>query len=159
MRIAVYTIAKNEEQFVQRWADSARDADYILILDTGSTDGTVAVAEAAGVTVKVEEFKPWRFDHARNAALELLPDDIDYCIALDMDEVLQPGWREHLEVADANGWTRPRYQYTWSWQRPGVPGLVYGGDKIHARHGYRWKHPVHEVLTATGVETDRKSVV
>jgi len=45
MRIAVYTIAKNEEQFVQRWAESTADADHRLILDTGSTDNTLHLAD------------------------------------------------------------------------------------------------------------------
>ena len=152
MKIAVYTIAKNEEQFVERWAESCKEADYRIILDTGSTDRTVELAEGLGVTVGVKEIKPWRFDHARNAALELVPEDANYCIALDMDEVLQPGWREAMENATS---TRPRYQYTWSWEdeENGVPGLVYGGDKIHARHGYYWHHPVHEVLTFKDTET------
>ena len=30
MRIAIYTIAKNEEAFVQRWFDSAKEADHLL---------------------------------------------------------------------------------------------------------------------------------
>ena len=41
MKIAVYAISKNEEQFVDRFCASAADADVILIADTGSTDGTV----------------------------------------------------------------------------------------------------------------------
>ena len=152
MKIAVYTIAKNEEQFVERWAESCKEADYRIILDTGSSDRTVELAESLGVTVGVKTFNPWRFDHARNAALDLVPEDADYCIALDMDEVLQPGWRKAMETATA---TRPRYEYTWSWQdeENGVPGLVYGGDKIHARHGYFWHHPVHEVLSFKEQET------
>lgn len=151
MKIAVYTIALNEEQFVERWAKSCEDADYRFILDTGSTDGTVLLAHWNGVEVATASINPWRFDDARNAALALLPDDIDYCIALDMDEVLQPGWREELEkVAEAT--TRPRYTYTWSWKENGEPGLQYGGDKIHKRHGYRWKHPVHEVITADRIQ-------
>lgn len=149
MKIGVYTIALNEEQFVQRWAESCKDADYILILDTGSTDKTVELATSLGVNVQVASIKPWRFDTARNAALALLPADLDYCLALDMDEVLLPGWREELEPLLAKGVTRPRYQYTWSWKdtEETVPGLQYGGDKIHTRYGYRWKHPVHETLT------------
>ena len=145
MKIAVYTIAKNEEKFVKRWADSCRDADYRLILDTGSTDETLSEALHCGVAVSKEVFNPWRFDVARNKALSLLPEDIDICIALDMDEVLQDGWREGLESIPAET-TRPRYKYVWSWNEDGSEGLVYGGDKIHARHGYIWKHPVHEVL-------------
>ena len=145
MKIAVYTIALNEEQFVYRWSDSAIEADYRFILDTGSTDNTVAVARGAGVHVEECRIDPWRFDEARNKSLEFLPDDIDICIALDMDEYLLPGWRQVLEEINT-GTNRPRYKYVWSWNDDGSEGLVYGGDKIHARHGYEWKHPVHEVL-------------
>jgi glycosyltransferase involved in cell wall biosynthesis len=151
MKIAVYTIALNEEQFVERWYESAKEADYLLIADTGSTDQTVQRAESLGIKVVRISVQPWRFDDARNASLAAIPADVDYCIALDMDEILLPGWRKEMESLHPSI-TRPRYQYTWSWQEDGSPGLTYGGDKIHARKGYRWKHPVHEVLTATGVE-------
>jgi glycosyltransferase involved in cell wall biosynthesis len=151
IKIAVYTIAKNEEQFVKRWYESAKQADGLFILDTGSTDATVAVAESLGVTVEVLVVNSWRFDVARNASLAMIPDNYDMCIALDMDEILVDGWREHVEQAFAAGVNRPRYEYTWSWDGDN-PGLVYGGDKIHSRHGFVWKHPVHEVLVCEGVE-------
>lgn len=153
MKIAVYAIAKDEERFVERWYESAREADSLHILDTGSTDGTVALALSLGIDVRVERFDPWRFDVARNRSLSMVPTDVDMCIALDLDEVLQPGWRHHLEHAIRNGVSRPRYEYTWSWASDGSPGLQYGGDKIHSRHGYYWKHPVHEVLVPSGQET------
>lgn len=155
MKVAVYTIAKDEEAHVERWASMASEADCRLILDTGSSDGTVAAARAAGVEVREARFDPWRFDDARNASLAAVPADVDYCIALDADEVLMPDWRDALEAAHDAGWTRPRYLYTWSWTEPGVPGLQYHGDKVHARTGYRWRHPVHEVLGTYGstVET------
>ena len=152
MRIAIYTIAKNEEAFVQRWYDSAKEADHLLILDTGSTDNTTHLAHSLGIHTVTREFSPWRFDTARNLALSMLPSDIDMCIALDMDEVLIDGWREHLEAVASNV-TRPRYKYVWSWNADGSEGLTYGGDKIHSRHGYTWKHPVHEVLKPTDGET------
>jgi glycosyltransferase involved in cell wall biosynthesis len=145
MKIAVYTIALNEKQFVEKWYNSAKEADYLLIADTGSTDGTVALAKSLGINVVDISIKPWRFDDARNASLACIPNDIDYCIALDMDEVLIEGWREALEAVPTQT-TRPRYKYTWNWNEDGTPGLQYGGDKIHSRHGYRWKHPVHEVM-------------
>ena len=151
MKIAVYTIAKNEEAFVERWYNSAKEADHLLILDTGSTDDTYSIAYGLGIDIHQITFNPWRFDHARNHALNLLPDNIDLCIALDMDEVLQPGWREKLEAIPV-GTTRPRYKYTWSWNPDGTEGLVYGGDKIHTRYGYKWKHPVHEVLKPLDTE-------
>ena len=151
VKIAVYAIAKDEAQFVERWQRSACDADSLHILDTGSTDQTVTIARDLGVDVVTRKFSPWRFDHARNVSLAMIPNGIDMCIALDMDEVLQPGWRDELETVRSEI-TRPRYKYTWSWKSAGVPDLQYGGDKIHARHGYKWKHPVHEVLVPDGIE-------
>lgn len=147
-KIAVYTIAKNEAGFVERWHHSACDADSLHILDTGSNDQTVTIARDLGINVAIQKFNPWRFDKARNLSLQMVPENTDFCIALDMDEILVDGWRDHLESVASNV-TRPRYKYTWSWERPGVPGLQYGGDKIHSRHGYFWKHPVHEVITPT----------
>lgn len=148
MKVAVYTIALNEEQFVETWYDSVKDeADYLLIADTGSTDGTVEKARALGINVVSIWVKPWRFDVARNASLTLVPPDMDYCIPLDMDEIMLPGWRAELEKAFEAKATRPRYNYVWNWNPDGTPGLTFGGDKIHARQGYRWKNPVHEVLT------------
>lgn len=152
MKIAVYTIALNEEKFVERWYESAKDADYLLIADTGSTDGTRETAIKLGVNVIDVSIKPWRFDDARNASLAALPSDIDMCVQLDMDEILMPGWRAQIENALTEGATRVRYNYTWNWkdEAQAIPSTVFGGDKIHARHGYRWKHPVHEVITPYG---------
>ena len=154
MKIAVYTIAKDEEQHVVRWFDSCKDADYVLIADTGSIDNTVALATELGIKVVPIHISPWRFDDARNAALAALPADIDVCVALDMDEELQPGWREHLESLDSDV-NRPRYKYVWSWGTDGSEGLTYGGDKIHGRNGFRWKHPVHETIVPVNGETQK----
>lgn len=151
MRVAVYTIAKNESQFIERWAESCREADYRLIVDTGSDDDTVEVAKRCGCSVEVIKVDPWRFDVARNLALDFIPEDIDYCISLDADEVLMPGWREEIEKVDPSV-TRIRYKYVWSSNPDGSERLVFGGDKIHSRHNYYWKHPVHEVLICKGEE-------
>lgn len=151
MKIAIVSIALNEEHFIARWADSAKDADYIILGDTGSTDNTIEVAKNNNVIVHNLSIKPWRFDDARNSLLALVPDDVDYVINLDVDEILIEGWRQHLENMDKYI-TRPRYKYVWSWKDDGSEGLVYGGDKIALRHNYRWKHPVHEVLIPDRIE-------
>src|SRR6266849_9969166 len=41
VKIAVYTIALNEAAHAERWANSAAEADYRIVADTGSTDDTV----------------------------------------------------------------------------------------------------------------------
>jgi len=73
MKVAVYSIALNEEKFVQRWYESAKEADYLFIADTGSSDKTVEIARGLGIVCHIISVKPWRFDDARNASLALLP--------------------------------------------------------------------------------------
>lgn len=70
LRISAVTIVKNEEQNIGRWLQSVKHyADEIVVVDTGSTDNTVAIAEAAGA--RVTHF-PWinDFAAAKNFALE-----------------------------------------------------------------------------------------
>ena len=138
LKICVYAISKNEEMFVERFCNSAKEADLILIADTGSTDDTVSLAIRNGAVVPQICITPWRFDDARNAALAMIPKDIDVCVSLDLDEELQPGWREEIERVWTEGTTRLRYGFDWG------AGIVFKYEKIHARHGYRFLHPCHE---------------
>lgn len=138
MKIAVYAISKNEEQFVERFCKSAKDADLILIADTGSTDNTVQLAKDCGATVHTIGIVPWRFDKARDAALALIPADYDVCISLDLDEVLEDGWRQEIERVWKSDTTRLRYKFDWGC------GITFYYEKIHHRKGYHWHHPVHE---------------
>lgn len=138
MKICVYAISKNEEMFVERFCNAARDADMIVIADTGSTDRTCDIAKKCGATVHEIAIIPWRFDDARNAALALLPRDVDVCVSLDLDEELQPGWREEIERVWTPETTRLRYGFDWGC------GIIFHYEKIHARSGYRWVHPCHE---------------
>ena len=145
MKIAVYTICKNEEKYVQRWYESSREADYHVLADTGSTDKTVEIARALGITVIKVGISPFRFDDARNASLALVPLDADYCIALDVDEILAPGWREPLEKAHAAGIDRPTYRRIEAFNADGSISTEFDGFKVHRRHGIRWHYPIHEV--------------
>jgi len=150
-RVAVYAIARDEEAHVERWAASARDADLILLADTGSTDATVRRARALGVKVHDIRIEPFRYDIARNRALDLLPRDVDVCVSLDLDEVLVPGWREYLDDAWRDGATRARCWVQWRWSET-YPPLRFSVDRIHARRGYRWRFPVHEQIVSVGAE-------
>ena len=159
MKICVYAIAKNEEQFVDRWAASMSEADDICVLDTGSTDRTVEQLADLGVRVRQEEIRPWRFDVARNRSMELIPEDTDVCVCTDLDEILRPGWREKLERAWEPGTEQLRYTYIWSFGPDGRPGTEFLYEKIHAPGVFEWHHPVHEVLRRTdGARTWKTAV-
>lgn len=143
-KICVYTISKNEEMFIERWANSAKDADILVIADTGSTDKTIEIAKSCGVQTHEICITPWRFDHARNANIALIPKDVDICICMDVDEVLEPGWRAEIEKVWTPDTTRLRYMFDWG------AGIKFQYEKIHARHGYYWHHPCHEYPRTDG---------
>ena len=145
MKVAVYSIALNEEKHVKRWYESTKDADYHVIADTGSTDKTVKIAKELGIQVYTISVKPWRFDDARNASLALVPTDADYCIAMDLDEIMRPGWRAELEKAFAEGIDKPRYKFVTDFNPDGTEKASFLGFRIHTRENVRWVYPIHEV--------------
>jgi len=168
MKICVNTISKNEIKFVDKFMESCDGADEVIVADTGSTDGTIEKLRSLGATVHninvdwinwpkkpTKEWrsrlkKPWRFDVARNMALDMVPEDFDVVISLDLDEVLLKGWRKHLEDAWSKDTTRIRYKYIWNHNPDGSPDVVFWTDKIFSRNNYEWRHPVHEVIYYNG---------
>ena len=146
MKIVVYAICKNESKFVDRWVNSMKEADDIYVLDTGSSDDTKEKLESLGVHVESVILDPFRFDTARNLALDLIPKDVDLCVSCDLDEVFEPGWRKLLEN-NYKKETRVAYTYNWHINEKGIPDVTFYLDKIHTRNDYQWTHPVHEVLT------------
>ena len=148
MKICVYAICKNESKFVERWLDSMQEADYIVVLDTGSTDDTYRKLKADPRVTKVEKkaIKPWRFDVARNESMKLIPEDTDLCVCTDLDEVFDEGWADVVREAWKPGTYRMKYRYAWSHNAVGEPTDVFDYDKMHKYGGYHWKYPVHEVL-------------
>lgn len=145
-KICVYAISKNEEKFVKRWCNSMKEADDIYVLDTGSTDKTVEKLKENGVNVSIKSITPWRFDIARNESLEIIPDKYDIYVCTDLDEIFEPGWRKTLEEKWQKDTTRARYNYNWQLDENNKPIVNFYIEKIHIRKGYKWIHPVHEIL-------------
>ncbi len=95
-RLSLCMIVRNEEKRLGRCLASAMPwVGEAIVVDTGSTDGTVALAEAAGA--RVLHFA-WRDDFAlaRNHALRAATRE--WVLVLDADEVLR--------VDDAAAWAR-----------------------------------------------------
>ena len=85
-RISLCMIAKNEEALIAGCLRSVRGvAHEVIVVDTGSTDRTVAIAEAEGA--RVVHFR-WcdDFAKARNAGVELATGT--HILILDADERL-----------------------------------------------------------------------
>lgn len=142
MRIIVYAIAKNEEQFAERWYNTVKEADGVYVLVNNSNDRTAEILSGLGACVKEVGITPFRFDAARNMALELLPDDTGLCVCSDLDDVWPQGWRYKLEQ-QWHGEESLRYKLLTG------NGEVWT-DKIHTPKNWVWKHACHEVLEWVG---------
>lgn len=137
MKIAVYAIALNEAKHVDRWMDSMKGADLVVVADTGSTDGTQDMLRKRGAIVHQISVQPFRFDVARNTALALVPNDVDVCLISDLDEVAEEGFfdkvREQWKPGSNRGWIVLD------------TGNMWAGDRLHSRHGFVWKYACHEI--------------
>lgn len=86
--ISACVIAKNEEENIGRWLDSMKNvADEMIVVDTGSTDRTVAMAEAAGANVYHFDWCD-DFAAAKNFALDQARGN--WILFLDADEYFTP---------------------------------------------------------------------
>ena len=47
MKIGVYSICKNEIKNIEKWLETIVEADEVVIVDTGSTDGTYEILQKA----------------------------------------------------------------------------------------------------------------
>ena len=155
IKICVYAICKNEEQFVDRFMDSVQEADCVCVLDTGSTDASVEKLRARGALVEQKIITPWRFDSARNESLRLIPADTDVCCCIDLDEHFHSGWRTALERSWQEDTTLARCRFTWSFNSDGSEGGVFWPSRIHKNGCYRWVGAVHEVLAYIGEGSER----
>ena len=163
-KVAIYGICKNEETQVDGWINSMLEADFICVLDTGSTDKTYQKLKAyqqlypEKIILAQEEIRPWRFDVARNESMKLIPKEADFCLCTDLDERLQKGWGKVFKAAWelSENKTRLFYKYAWSHNSDGSPARVFWYDKCHDNSGnWVWRFPVHETLTYIGPDPEK----
>jgi glycosyltransferase involved in cell wall biosynthesis len=163
MKLVIYSICKNEANFVKRFLDSAKDADKIIIGDTGSTDETKKeLKKYPNVEVLDINLPQFRFDLARNIVLNSLPKDTDVAISADLDDVFLPSWRKTIENAWKKGETTLlNYPYIHAWEdlEQKVPRITIMGFKVHCPKTYYWQYPIHEILVArSGIRTNEKII-
>jgi len=118
--LTIAAIMRNErEAAVNMLASAAPIAGHVVVVDTGSTDDTVAVVEAylsaSGRPYTLARAEAGRFDVMRNAALDLVPDSAEWVLMLDADEELcaedRAALRALLAEADQDAYALPRYNF------------------------------------------------
>ena len=86
MRLSVILITKNEAANLRACIETVAFADQIIVVDSGSTDGTVALAHELGATVLETDWPG--FGRQKNRALDLA--DGDWVLSIDADERVTP---------------------------------------------------------------------
>jgi len=99
-RLSLIVITKNEEASIARCLGSVDFADEIVVVDSGSTDRTVAIAEAHGARVVVTADWPG-FGPQKARALDLARGE--WVLSLDADEWIEPQYAAALKAAMAAG--------------------------------------------------------
>lgn len=140
MRISAVMIVKNESVCLSKCLDSIKDfVDEIVILDTGSIDNTIKIAEK--YTDEVYQWK-WEddFSKARNQALEFATWDI--ILSIDADEVLvlSASKKDIIEYIQKNTWW---YDKVW-WANVLMDNWYWATNKF-ARIFWQWTKRVWKI--------------
>ncbi|MBR3797051.1 MAG: glycosyltransferase [Clostridia bacterium] len=152
MELSLCMIVKNEEKSLGACLESVKDAvDEIVIVDTGSSDGTKAVA--ARYTDRVLDVT-WTddFSAARNASMEAATKP--FILWLDADDVLDPPESEKLAALKArlgDHVDAVMMPYHYGFSPDGSPALVFDRERIVRRAaGFAFEGAVHEVMAVSG---------
>ncbi|GAA4546754.1 glycosyltransferase [Amycolatopsis samaneae] len=153
-RLSLTMIVRDEEARLGRvLRDMAGVCDEMVVVDTGSRDGTRRVARDAGA--RVLDFA-WvdDFAAARNFALDACTGE--WVLWLDADDVVPPGVRAELWVVkrelltgELDAVTTP-YHYAFD-EDTGACAYTFPRERLARRvTGLRWRGAVHEFLAVPG---------
>jgi len=120
MKISFCLITLNEEENLPRCLNSLKDlADEIVVIDSGSTDGTAAVATEFGARFIEQEWLGYVGQKNKGIALA----KNDWVFSIDADEVLSADLRDEIQAlkyrgvpAEVAGFEMPRcvcYEGRW----------------------------------------------
>jgi glycosyltransferase involved in cell wall biosynthesis len=152
VRLSVAMIVRNEEGVLARILDDANTfCDELVVVDTGSTDGTVALAQEHGATVSHFEWID-DFGAARNFAFDRCTGD--WILWLDADERIPPAAQLGFKALKHDLQSRQDIDAVMIAARrgfsdvdPTVCTFSFNRERVIRRSaGLRWAGVVHEVI-------------
>jgi glycosyltransferase involved in cell wall biosynthesis len=98
--LCIGILTMNEERRITQCIESAKFADQIVVVDSGSKDNTVAMAQTLGA--QVHTHADWQgFAEQRNRLIQYAT--CDYIFFLDADEVITPELQAEIQAAVSSG--------------------------------------------------------
>ena len=152
MTLSLCMIVKNEQDVLERCLLSAKDVfDQIIIVDTGSSDNTIKIAEKYADIVSHFDWQD-DFSAARNYSFSLA--STDYIMWLDADDVLSPENRLALiQLKSSLNGSADAYflRYDAAFDEYGNVSLFYYRERIFKRlSGFVWEGEIHEAVSVYG---------
>ena len=150
--LSLCLIVRDEADVLERCLESAAGLyDELVVVDTGSTDATRAIARR--FTGKVYDF-PWRDDFAAARNFSFEQSTMSYRMWLDADDVLLPADREAFLALKREQLPGPDVvmaPYHAGVDTEGRPTLTYCRERIlRASPSLRWEGAVHEAIVPAG---------
>jgi glycosyltransferase involved in cell wall biosynthesis len=155
--ISIAIITYNEEMNLGRCLQSVAElASEIIVVDSGSTDGTIAIAKKFQAIIQEQAWLGYR--DQKNAALALCSQP--WVLALDADEEVSPELKKSLiaffEQRENQHFVGARFpRKTWFLGRWITHGDWYPDFQLRLfrRDKARWKEPIHEFVELDGART------
>ncbi len=149
--LSAVILTKNAAATIQNCLDSVRWIGQVIVIDGGSTDGTVEACQAAGAQVVHLEIQD-DFGQLRNAGTDRATGD--WVLQLDADEVVTPEFRDELEWILSHSVPHAAYKFRrmnnflGHWMRFG--GWDHFSLHLFQRGRARYEGRVHEKLLVDG---------
>lgn len=140
IKVSVCMIVKNEEKNLATALESAQGlADEFIVVDTGSTDRTIEIAESMGCKV-ITGGDPMHKANSRNLAMEHAAGD--WIVILDADEKIQDPTklRSHLAMTNAKG-----VHIRETYYRGELATMSFAQMRAWPRGAFSYKYRAHEV--------------
>ncbi len=145
--LSVCLIVKDEERMLKTCLESVADiADEIVVYDTGSSDRTVEIAQAAGARV-IEGYWDDSFARARNDVLEHARGE--WVLSIDADEnILTDPESLRSMLADRRSDLEAYLVAIENLHGEGNARFVHTATRLFRRTACTWRHRLHEQIAA-----------
>lgn len=152
--ISAVIIAKDEAATVSRCLKSLEDLDEVVLLDTGSSDGTPDLASGLGARVFHRAVQdPFHFGQARNEAKDRSRNP--WVLSIDCDEVLLPGSVPEMRRMTSS---RPFEMYNLKFlmrAHPDDPAVETKRPLLFMGRRFVWIGRIHEAAVFVGNRNTR----
>ena len=149
LTLSLAMIVKDEEEMLPRCLTSVKDAvDEIIVVDTGSSDRTVEIAESFGAKVLHHDWTG-DFSAARNVSFDAATSD--WIVYLDADEVLVAGDAGRLRDLTQQVWREAFYlvETNYTGDLGDGEALTHNALRLFRnREGYRFDGRLHEQIAS-----------